>query len=68
MSVPNEYQLICKGCGETLDMRDAGILSHGWIESGKIVCYNDVDVPYSSSKKVGEPILWTKDKNRIDLN
>jgi len=63
-----EHQLICKGCGKTLDMRDTSILSHGWIEDGKIICYDDEPIPYSSSKKVGDNIQWTSNKKPIHLN
>ena len=49
-------------------MRDINVLSHGWIEEGKIVCYDEVDLPYSSSQKVGDSTLWTKDKKPIGLN
>jgi hypothetical protein len=67
--IPKEHQLICKGCGQTLDMRDINILSHGWIEDGKIVCYLDEDpLPYSGSQKIGDPIFWTPDKEPINLN
>jgi len=68
MNIPKEHQLKCEGCGKILDMRDVNVLSHGWIENGIIVCYDEVDLPYSSSKKVGEPVQWTKDKQPIDLN
>jgi len=67
MPIPEEYQLKCEGCGKILDMRDINVLSHGWIEDGKIVCY-DEDIQYSSSRKVGEPFEWTSDKQRIPLN
>lgn len=67
MSIPKEHQLKCKGCGKILDMRDPSVLCHGWIEDGEIVCY-DEPIPYSSSRKVGEPVQWTKDKKQIDLN
>ena len=43
-------------------------LAHGWIENGKIVCYDESEIPYSSSIKIGEPIQWTKDKQPIFLN
>jgi hypothetical protein len=66
--IPIEHQLLCEGCGEILDMRDASILSHGWIENGEIVCYTDIIVTYSSSKKVDESIQWTVDKKQINLN
>ena len=68
MIIPKEYQLKCKGCGKILDMRDAGCLSHGWIEENKIICYDDKNIPYSSSRKNNEPIEWTKDKQPINLN
>ena len=67
--IPKEHQLECKGCGKILDKRDASIIGHGWIENGKIVCYDDdFDVPYVSSKKVGDSTEWTKDKKPIKLN
>jgi len=67
MDIPNEHRLICEGCGKTLDMRDAYVLCHGWIENGEVVCY-DNEISYSSSMKKGEPILYTKDKKSINLN
>lgn len=67
MSIPKEHQLKCPGCGKILDMRDPSCLSHGWIKDGKIVCYED-EMPYTSSKEVGQPVEWTKDKKKIDLN
>ena len=67
MEIPIEHQLKCEGCGKVLDMRDASILSHGWIERGEIVCYDEV-IPYSSSKKIGDSIQWTADKKPINLN
>lgn len=68
MEVPEEYQLKCPGCGKILDKRDLSILGHGWHEGGKIVCYDGLDIHYSSSKKIGESTEWTKDKKPIDLN
>lgn len=66
--IPKEYQLKREGCGKILDMRDINILSHGWIEDGEIVCYEEENIPYSGSQKTGESVYWTKDKKRIDLN
>jgi len=67
--IPIEHQLKCEGCGKILDMRDTSVLSHGWIENGEIVCFDDAPkIPYSISKKVGDPTEWTGDKKRIDLN
>ena len=53
MNIPIKYQLKCKG--------------YGWIEDGKIVCYNK-DIPYSGSTEIGSSILWTKDKKSIGLS
>ena len=49
-------------------MRNPSILSHGWIEEGKIVCYEEIELENYSSKKVGEPILYTKNNGEINLN
>ena len=68
MGIPKEHQLKCEGCGKILDMRDPSILSHGWIEDGEIVCYDEEHIKYSSSKKVGDSVLWTADKKPIHLN
>jgi len=68
MNIPKEHQLKCEGCGKILDMRDPSILSHGWIEGDEIVCYDEEPIPYSSSKKVGDSFLWTKDKQPIGLS
>jgi hypothetical protein len=67
-NTPEEHQLKCDGCGKILDMRDPSILCHGWIEGGKIVCYDDEPISYSGSQKVGDSILWTNDKKPIHLN
>lgn len=66
--IPEQYQIKCEGCGQVLDMRDISVLSHGWIENGEIVCYDDTILSYSSSKKIGESIEWTSKKELIHLN
>lgn len=53
-------------------MRDLGqVLSHGNY-NGALGIYEckeeEVDVPYQSSRKVGDSVEWTKDKRQIDLN
>ncbi len=68
MEIPKEHQLKCEGCEKILDMREPSVLSHGWIEGCKIVCYDDEPIPYSSSKKVGDSVEWTADKKPINLN
>ena len=67
-NIPEEYQLKCEGCGKILDKRDPSILSHGWIENGEIVCYDEENIPYNGSRKIEEPIYWTKDKKSIYLS
>ena len=68
--IPEQHQLKCEGCGKMLDKRDISVLSHGWIEGDKIVCYLDEweTWSYSKSKKIGDSIEWTKDKKPIHLN
>lgn len=69
--IPEEHQLECGGCGEILDKRDPSILSHGWIEDGFINCYDynpEDGITYTSSKRVGDHIQWTKDKKPLNLN
>jgi len=68
MQTLKEYEFRCKGCGKILDMRDISILSHGWIEDGIIICYEEKPIEYSSSMKVGESIQWTSNKTPIHLN
>jgi hypothetical protein len=58
---------ICEGCGMILDKRNPSCLSHGWIENGKIVCY-EKEIKYSSSKRIDEGILYTKNKDVVFLN
>lgn len=61
--IPEEHQLKCERCGEIIDKRDLGeVLTHGFNE-----CI-PVQTDYSTSKKVGDSVEWTKDKKRIDLN
>lgn len=67
-NIPIEHQLECKGCGKILDMRDASVLSHGWIENGEIICYDNDEIEYSSSRKIGDPTQYTRDKKEINLN
>ncbi len=66
--IPKKHRLECKGCGETLDMRDPSILSHGWIVNNKIVCYEEKPIEYSSSKKLGDNTQWAVDKKPVHLN
>lgn len=69
-SIPPEHQLLCPTCGQIFDMRDLGqVLSHGVFNelTGKYEC-TPVDAPYSTSKKVGDNVEWTKDKKPINLN
>ena len=69
--IPAEHQLQCPTCGKTIDMRDLGqVLAHGQYNEklGIYECKEPEDVQYKSSRKVGDPVEWTKDKKQIDLN
>lgn len=69
--IPQEHALTCPTCGMEIDCRDLGqVLAHGQYneQTGKYECHEPVDMPYSSSRKVGEPVEWMKDKRKIDLN
>lgn len=71
MNIPAEHALTCPTCGKIVDMRDLSqVLAHGQYNEtlGIYECHEPVDVPYSSSKKVGDSVEWSKDKKRIDLN
>jgi hypothetical protein len=71
MLIPPEHALTCPTCGKIIDKRDLGqVLAHGQYNelTGKYECHEPVDVPYESSKKVGDSVEWTKDKKTIDLN
>ena len=65
--IPIEFQLKCGGCNKILDIRDASVFCHGWIENDEIVCY-DIEISYSGSRKVGTSTFNTKDKQVIELN
>jgi hypothetical protein len=74
--IPPEHALTCPTCGKIVDMRDLGqVLCHGFMnkETGQFECMSDeeiaaLDVQYSSSKKVGDNVEWTKDKKPLNLN
>lgn len=71
-NIPDEHRLKCETCGKIIDMRDLGqVLSHGNFnaDAGKYQCLEEeIDLPYTSSKRVGEAVEWTKDKKPINLN
>jgi len=68
--IPKEHLFICNTCGEEIDMRDLGqVFQHGNIIGGNEVCYDEKKaVTYSSSLKIGEPILHIKNGEQIFLN
>jgi hypothetical protein len=66
--MPKEHQLICKGCGKLLDMRDPSIFSHGWIENGEIVCYEEKEIEFSSSRKIDSPVAYMKGTYPVNIN
>lgn len=70
-SIPHEHQLQCPTCGQTIDMRDLGqVLAQGQYNAntGAYECQEAQDVQYTSSKKVGDSVEWTKGKDPINLN
>jgi hypothetical protein len=69
--IPPEHRLSCPTCGKIIDLRDLGqVLSHGVYNdtTNKYECSKAQDVEYSTSKKVGDNVEWTKDKKPINLN
>jgi hypothetical protein len=71
-AIPDEHQLKCPTCGKIVDKRDLGqVLSHGnYNEVLKIYeCEpEDIDVQYTSSRRVGDSVEWDKDKKPTHLN
>ena len=70
-NIPPEHAITCAACGKTIDMRNLGqALAHAQYNEtlGVYACHEPVDVSYESSRKVGEPVEWTKDGKRIELN
>jgi hypothetical protein len=71
MDMPHEHQHLCPTCGKIIDMRDLGqVLNHGQYNdnTGVYECHEAQDVQYTSSKKVGDSVEWTKGKEPINLN
>jgi hypothetical protein len=62
----------CPTCGKMLDKRNPGqVLSHGWKnpQTDKYECSEDeMEIPYSTAKKTGDNVQWTKDGDKLDLN
>jgi hypothetical protein len=52
----------CTDCGKYFDMRDLQQVFDHFHKSAQITA------EYSHSQKVGEPVVYTKDKKRLDLN
>ena len=71
-TIPQEHQLKCPTCGATIDLRDLGqVLSHGmWNDyTERYECKPEPQtVQYETSRKIGDPVEWTKDKKPINLN
>ena len=68
----NDHKLICPTCGAEIDLRDLGaVMSHGlWNEaSQRHECNPEpIIVEFSSARRVGDPVEWTRDKKPINLN
>lgn len=69
--IPPSHALTCPTCGKIIDCRDLSqVFAHGQYNEllGIHQCVEVKDVPYESSRKVGDSVEWTKDKRKIDLN
>lgn len=65
------FKIKCPTCGKILDKRNPGqILSHDIKNetTGEYECSEETDLPYSTARKVGDNVEWTKDGKRLDLN
>ena len=66
------YEIKCPTCGKILDKRNSGqILSHGWKNPGTgfYECPDEeTEIPFSTAKKVGDNVQWTKDGDKLDVN
>jgi hypothetical protein len=49
-------------------MRDPSIFSHGWIENGEIVCYEEKEIEFSSSRKIDSPVAYMKGTYPVNIN
>lgn len=69
MDIPKKHQLICPDCGQIIDMRDLSqVFAHEPCD-GIPKDYDKIEqITYSGSQRIGEPIVWTKDKQSITLN
>jgi hypothetical protein len=71
MDIPQQHKIQCSTCNKFFDARDLGqVFAHGQYNeaTGKYECHEPEDVPYQSSRKIGDPTEWTKDGKKIDLN
>lgn len=68
MKIPKIHQLICSDCGQIIDMRDLSQVFAHENCNGIPVDYEKIEqIPHSGSQRIGEPIMWTKDKNQYTL-
>lgn len=72
MNTEQDHYEKCPTCGKLIDMRDLGqVFSHGWMnkETGKYECSDEeIVVPFSSSKKVGDSVQYFKNGMTENLN
>jgi len=67
--IPKEHQLKCCNCAQIIDKRDLSQVFAHEVCNGPIYDEDEIKkISYSSSKKVGDSILWIKDKKPIVLN
>ena len=66
----NEMQ--CPTCGQIIKKEPRYIFSHGLMnpETGQYECHDpdEIEIPYTTAKKKGDSVEWTKDGKKINLN
>lgn len=62
-----EHFIICVNCGCPIDCRD---LSQVFYHEGDCLVADKmrIHIPFSSSRKVGDPTEYLKGKTKVDLN
>ena len=67
--IPKKHQLKCSNCGQIIDMRDLSqVFAHEDCGGVPVDDNRIKQVLYSGSREIEEPVFWTKDKKKIDLN
>jgi len=66
--IDKKHYMNCNTCGQLIDMRDLSqVFAHEPCKG--FVNYETMEkIPHSSSRKIGDPILYTKNNGNINLN